>query len=81
MEDIGLGKGLKGISINKALGLHGTDVIRLLVLLWAARKLQDEEGFFYPRNLHFCGRAHQIHQYVNHLGADMCRGILQFAEG
>ncbi|KAG0631342.1 hypothetical protein M758_1G245900 [Ceratodon purpureus] len=49
--------------------------------LAAARKLKDEEGFFYPHNLDFRGRAYPIHPHLNHLGSDMCRGILQFAEG
>nr|CAC95163.1 RNA polymerase [Physcomitrium patens] len=49
--------------------------------LAAARKLRDEEGFFYPHNLDFRGRAYPIHPHLNHLGSDMCRGILQFAEG
>lgn len=46
-----------------------------------ARKLRDEEGFFYPHNLDFRGRAYPIHPHLNHLGSDLCRGILNFAEG
>ena len=46
-----------------------------------ARKIKDEDGFFYPHNLDFRGRAYPMHPYLNHLGSDLCRGILEFAEG
>ncbi|XP_044505742.1 DNA-directed RNA polymerase 2, chloroplastic/mitochondrial-like isoform X2 [Mangifera indica] len=49
--------------------------------LSVARKMKDEEGFYYPHNLDFRGRAYPIHPYLNHLGSDLCRGILEFAEG
>lgn len=43
--------------------------------------MKDEEGFFYPHNVDFRGRAYPMHPYLNHLGSDMCRGALEFAEG
>lgn len=49
--------------------------------LAVARKMKDEEGFFYPHNLDFRGRAYPMHPYLNHLGSDVCRGILEFSEG
>ncbi|OQU90275.1 hypothetical protein SORBI_3002G378100 [Sorghum bicolor] len=49
--------------------------------LAVARKMKDEEGFYYPHNLDFRGRAYPMHPYLNHLGSDLCRGILEFAEG
>ncbi|KAM1065274.1 hypothetical protein ACFX13_021166 [Malus domestica] len=49
--------------------------------LAVSRKMKDEEGFYYPHNLDFRGRAYPMHPYLNHLGSDMCRGILEFAEG
>ncbi|KAJ1423067.1 DNA-directed RNA polymerase, phage-type [Sesbania bispinosa] len=49
--------------------------------LAVARKMKDEEGFYYPHNLDFRGRAYPMHPYLNHLGSDFCRGILEFAEG
>lgn len=51
------------------------------IMLQVARKLRNEEGFFYPHNLDFRGRAYPIHPHLNHLGSDLCRGILNFAEG
>ncbi|WCJ35758.1 DNA-directed RNA polymerase 1 mitochondrial [Euphorbia peplus] len=49
--------------------------------LSVARKMKDEEGFYYPHNLDFRGRAYPMHPYLNHLGSDLCRGVLEFAEG
>ncbi|KAJ6899503.1 DNA-directed RNA polymerase 1B [Populus alba x Populus x berolinensis] len=49
--------------------------------LEVARKMKDEEGFYYPHNVDFRGRAYPMHPYLNHLGSDVCRGILEFAEG
>ncbi|CAN6446738.1 unnamed protein product [Victoria cruziana] len=48
--------------------------------LAVAHKMKDEEGFYYPHNLDFRGRAYPMHPYLNHLGSDVCRGILEFAE-
>jgi DNA-directed RNA polymerase len=73
-------KGLQALELVKHMFLE-TDIILISFLLQAARKLRDEEGFFYPHNLDFRGRAYPIHPHLNHLGSDMCRGILQFAEG
>ncbi|GLJ29375.1 hypothetical protein SUGI_0579240 [Cryptomeria japonica] len=49
--------------------------------LSVARNMKNEEGFYYPHNLDFRGRAYPMHPHLNHLGSDMCRGILEFAEG
>ncbi|KAH9626810.1 hypothetical protein KSS87_002456 [Heliosperma pusillum] len=49
--------------------------------LAVARKMKDDEGFYYPHNLDFRGRAYPMHPHLNHLGSDLCRGILEFAEG
>ena len=43
--------------------------------------MKDEEGFYYPHNVDFRGRAYPMPPYLNHLGSDLCRGILEFAEG
>ncbi|TYK00602.1 DNA-directed RNA polymerase 2B [Cucumis melo var. makuwa] len=49
--------------------------------LAVARNMKDEEGFYYPHNVDFRGRAYPMHPHLNHLGSDLCRGILEFAEG
>jgi DNA-directed RNA polymerase len=43
--------------------------------------MKDEECFYYPHNLDFRGRAYPMHLYLNHLGSDVCRGLLEFVEG
>ncbi|KAL9668127.1 hypothetical protein QQ045_002502 [Rhodiola kirilowii] len=48
---------------------------------WLAQKMKDEEGFYFPHSLDFRGRAYPMHPYLNHLGSDLCRGILEFAVG
>ncbi|XP_024391337.1 DNA-directed RNA polymerase 1B, mitochondrial isoform X1 [Physcomitrium patens] len=49
--------------------------------LGVANKLIDEEAFYYPHNLDFRGRAYPMHPHLNHLGNDLCRGLLIFADG
>ncbi|KAK4853516.1 hypothetical protein QYF36_010423 [Acer negundo] len=49
--------------------------------LSVARRMKDEEGFYYPHNLDFRGRAYPMHPHLNHLSSDICRGVLEFAEG
>ncbi|KAL0735811.1 hypothetical protein Bca4012_012021 [Brassica carinata] len=46
-----------------------------------ARKMKDEEGFYYPHHIDFRGRAYPMPPHLNHLGSDLCRGVLEFAEG
>ncbi|KAJ8428968.1 hypothetical protein Cgig2_013935 [Carnegiea gigantea] len=49
--------------------------------LSVAQKMRDEEGFYYPHNLDFRGRAYPMHPHLNHLSSDLCRGVLEFGEG
>ncbi|EPS64933.1 hypothetical protein M569_09836 [Genlisea aurea] len=49
--------------------------------LSVARAMKDEEGFYYPHNVDFRGRAYPMHPHLNHLSSDLCRGILEFSEG
>ncbi|MGB1606038.1 MAG: DNA-directed RNA polymerase, partial [Promethearchaeia archaeon] len=37
-------------------------------------------AFYFPHNLDFRGRAYPIPPHLNHLGSDICRGLLKFAE-
>jgi DNA-directed RNA polymerase len=39
-----------------------------------------DETFYFPHNLDFRGRAYPIPPNLSHIGNDMCRGILRFAE-
>jgi len=45
-----------------------------------ARALRDEV-FYFPHNIDFRGRAYPIPPYLNHMGADHCRGLLMFGKG
>ena len=43
-----------------------------------AREFRDLE-FYFPHNLDFRGRAYPIPPHLNHMGSDVCRGLLKFA--
>lgn len=68
-------------SVKKENGERHSQRCDLELKLAVARKMKDEEGFFYPHSLDFRGRAYPMHPYLNHLGSDVCRGILEFSEG
>ena len=38
------------------------------------------ERFYFPHNMDFRGRAYPIPPHLNHIGNDLCRGLLKFAE-
>ena len=44
-----------------------------------AREFRDELQFYFPHSMDFRGRAYPMHPHLNHLGSDVCRGLLQFA--
>ncbi|CAL5376392.1 unnamed protein product [Camellia sinensis] len=68
----------KAKKINQELHSQRCDIeLKLSV----ARKMKGEEGFYYPHNLDFRGRAYPMHPHLNHLSSDLCRGVLEFAEG
>ena len=48
--------------------------------LGVARQFGGEGAFYYPHNLDFRGRAYPMHPHLHHLGSDLCRGLLEFAE-
>lgn len=39
------------------------------------------ETFYFPHNIDFRGRAYPIPAHLNHIGDDLCRGLLKFAKG
>ncbi|KAK8090828.1 DNA-directed RNA polymerase [Apiospora phragmitis] len=41
----------------------------------------EKSDFLFPHNMDFRGRAYPIPTYLNHMGADNTRGLLQFAQG
>ncbi|BDA47730.1 probable DNA-directed RNA polymerase 2, chloroplastic/mitochondrial [Coccomyxa sp. Obi] len=52
----------------------------LSLKLMVADKFKDEPRFYYPHTLDFRGRAYPLHAHLNHMGSDVCRGILTFAD-
>eukprot|EP00961_Rhodomonas_salina_P118328 1592539-Rhodomonas_salina.1 len=38
-------------------------------------------GFYFAHNLDFRGRAYPIPPHLNHLGSDICRGLLKLYAG
>ena len=52
----------------------------VIATVQVARTYVNEEAFYYPHNLDFRGRAYPMHPSLNHLGADLSRGLLQFAD-
>ena len=40
-----------------------------------------DENLYFPHNMDFRGRAYPIPPYLNHMGADHCRGLLVFGDG
>jgi DNA-directed RNA polymerase len=47
--------------------------------LWIAEKFREDTMYF-PYNLDFRGRAYPIPPNLNHLGSDLCRGLLLFEQ-
>ena len=42
--------------------------------------MKDEDRIYFPHNLDFRGRAYTMHVHLNHIGSDVCRGLLLFAD-
>jgi|TARA_B110000977_G_scaffold79753_1_gene107021 DNA-directed RNA polymerase len=42
--------------------------------------MREEKRIYFPHNIDFRGRAYTMHVHLNHLGSDVCRGALMFAE-
>ncbi|GMI43369.1 hypothetical protein TrCOL_g9668, partial [Triparma columacea] len=51
-----------------------------LIKLDQAQQFQDFEEIFFGWNLDFRGRAYPVPPNLNHLGSDLCRGVLSFSE-
>jgi len=46
-----------------------------------AKAFENIEKFYFPHNIDFRGRIYPIPPHLNHIQADICRGLLEFAEG
>jgi len=52
-----------------------------MVLIVDSTPLLYLQVFYFPSNLDFRGRVYPIPPYLHHLGSDLSRGLLTFAEG
>ncbi|TVY81354.1 DNA-directed RNA polymerase [Lachnellula suecica] len=64
---------------NQRTGLHSQRCFQNFQLE-IARALRNQT-FYFPHNVDFRGRAYPIPPYLNHMGADHCRGLLKFGKG
>lgn len=46
-----------------------------------AQSFKNVDSLYFPHNIDFRGRAYPIPPHLNHMGADISRGILEFSEG
>lgn len=51
-----------------------------LLKLRVADDFENAPAMYFPHNVDFRGRAYPIPPHLNHIGDDVCRGLLQFAE-
>ena len=64
---------------NKITGFHSNRCYHNFQLEVA--KAFIGKRIYFPHNMDFRGRAYPIPPYLNHMGADNCRGLLQFNTG
>lgn len=64
---------------NIRIGIHSNRCFQNFQLEVARAFLN--ETFYFPHNMDFRGRAYPIPPYLNHMGADHCRGLLMFGKG
>ncbi|KAI1353747.1 DNA-directed RNA polymerase [Xylaria sp. FL0043] len=67
------------VAENEKSGLHSERCF-MNFQLDIARAFKDQ-NFYFPHNMDFRGRAYPIPAYLNHMGADHVRGLLQFGTG
>lgn len=52
-----------------------------LLRLSIAMSFKNVNQIYFPHNMDFRGRVYPIPPHLNHMGADINRGLLEFAEG
>jgi DNA-directed RNA polymerase len=52
-----------------------------LLRLSIAQCFKTVNHIYFPHNMDFRGRVYPIPPHLNHMGADINRGLLEFAEG
>ena len=46
-----------------------------------SKAFKNVEKIYFPHNVDFRGRIYPIPPHLNHMGADISRGLLEFSEG
>jgi len=65
---------------NLKMGLHSQRCFQNFQLE-IARAFAAEKKIYFPHNVDFRGRAYPLSPVLNHIGADLARGLLKFANG
>lgn len=55
--------------------------VQILKTLWIADRFKNRPAFYYPMQVDFRGRFYYRAYHLNPQGHDLCRALLQFAEG
>ena len=53
----------------------------LVLKLDTAKHVLNEERIYFPHNIDFRGRSYPIPPHLNHIGSDLARSLLLFADG
>eukprot|EP00913_Durusdinium_trenchii_P024812 g23288.t1 len=61
--------------------LHSKERPTFELKLQVAEEFLHAEKVYFPHNVDFRGRSYPIPPHLNHIGDDVSRGLLQFAEG
>jgi DNA-directed RNA polymerase len=67
--------------LSKHVGMKNADLKSLrcdLEIKLSIAKRYIGEKFYFPYNIDFRGRAYPVPPNLNHIGSDMCRGLLKF---
>lgn len=62
-------------------GEQRSNMIRSALTLDAFYELADEEEFYFPWNLDWRGRMYPATTIISPQGSDLCKGLLEFADG
>jgi DNA-directed RNA polymerase len=61
--------------------VYRSKTIRSALTLAAASELENEEAFYFPWNLDWRGRMYPATTIISPQGSDLCKGLLEFADG
>ena len=51
-----------------------------LLKVEVSKQFSNVDKIYFPNNLDFRGRVYPLSPHLNHIGSDICRGLLEFAE-